>query len=96
MVREFLGQDPLFGHLFLFLNRRPDRVKILFRQRDGLVIWYQRLEAGTFQQLDHATQAEHASGTAGPRLTVIDLAPLGNGIDPATARRRERDSHQGI
>jgi len=39
MVHEFLGQDPLSGHLFLFLNRRRDRVKILFWEPDGLVIW---------------------------------------------------------
>jgi transposase len=42
MAREYLGQDPLSGHLFLFLNRRRDRVKILFWERDGLVIWYKR------------------------------------------------------
>ena len=33
MVQEFLGQDPLSGHLFLFLNRRRDRVKVLFWER---------------------------------------------------------------
>ena len=96
MVREFLGQDPLSGHLFLFLNRRRDRVKILFGERDGLVIWYKRLEAGTFQQLDPAARADHASGPAGLELTVTDLALLLNGIDLATARRRKRYSRSGV
>jgi transposase len=96
MVREFLGQDPLSGHLFLFLNRRRDRVKILFWERDGMVIWYKRLEAGTFQQLDPAARADHTSGTAGLELTVTDLALLLNGIDLATARQRKRYSRQGV
>jgi transposase len=95
-VREFLGQDPLSGHLFLFLNRRRDRVKILFWERDGMVIWYKRLEAGTFQQLDPAARADHTSGPAGLELTATDLALLLNGIDLATARRRKRYSRSGI
>ena len=45
MVQEVLGHDPLSGHLFLFLNRRRDRVQILFWEGDGLVIRYKRLEA---------------------------------------------------
>jgi transposase len=40
MVQEFLGQDPLSGHLFLFFNKRRDRAKILFWDRDGLLIIY--------------------------------------------------------
>ena len=42
MVQEFLGQDPLSGHLFLFFNKRRDRAKILFWDRDGLLIIYKR------------------------------------------------------
>jgi transposase len=76
MVHEFLGQDPLSGHLFLFLNRRRDRVKILLWEPDGLVIWYKRLEAGTFQKLEPA---------AGVNLTL-----LLTGIDVTTAQRRKR------
>jgi transposase len=90
MVREFLGQDPLSGHLFLFLNRRRDRIKVLWWDRDGLVIWYKRLEAGTFQQLDHSAAAGRTSGEAGIELTATDLALLLTGVDLASARRRKR------
>jgi hypothetical protein len=90
MVREFLGQDPLSGHLFLFLNRRRDRIKLLWWDRDGLVIWYKRLEAGTFQQLDPSTSAGRDSGEAGIELSPTDLALLLTGVDLASARRRKR------
>ena len=90
MVREFLGQDPLSGHLFLFLNRRRDRIKLLWWDRDGLVIWYKRLEAGTFQQLDPSTSAGRSSGETGIELSPTDLALLLTGVDLASARRRKR------
>ena len=48
LVHDCFGQDPLSGHLFLFLNRRRDRIKLLYFDRDGLAIWYKRLEAGSF------------------------------------------------
>jgi transposase len=94
MVREFLGQDPLSGHLFLFLNRRRDRAKILLWERDGLVIWYKRLEVGSFQSLD-PTATTPPSGTAGLELSVTDLAMILGGIDLTTARRRKRYSRVG-
>jgi transposase len=92
LVREFLGQDPLSGHLFLFFNRRRDRAKILLWDRDGLVIWYKRLEVGTFQNFDSSSRAAHPSGSAGVELSVADLALILNGIDLATARHRKRYS----
>lgn len=90
MVREFLGQDPLSGHLFLFINRRRDRIKVLWWDRDGLVIWYKRLEAGTFQQLDSRAGPNQASGAASIELTATEMAMLLTGVDLASARRRKR------
>ena len=95
MVREFLGQDPLSGHLFLFLNRRRDRIKLLWWDRDGLVIWYKRLEAGTFQQLDPQCHRRRSSGEAGIELSTTDLALLLTGVDLASARRRKRYARAG-
>ena len=91
-VHAFVVQDPLSGHLFLFMNRRRDRVKILFWDRDGLVIWYKRLEAGTFQQLDATSQSNPTTGSAGVELSITDLALILTGIDLGTARRRKRYS----
>jgi len=48
LVQECFTADLLTGHLFLFLNRRRDRIKILYFDRDGLAIWYKRLESVSF------------------------------------------------
>lgn len=49
VVRAFLGHDPLSGHMFVFRNRSAQRVKILWYDRDGLVIYYKRLDRGAFR-----------------------------------------------
>jgi len=49
LAQQTFEQDPLSGHLFLFLNRERDRIKILFWDRDGFCVWYKRLEVGRFQ-----------------------------------------------
>jgi transposase len=84
MAQDIVRQDPLSGHFFVFLNRRRDRVKILYWDRDGYAVWAKRLEAGTFR-MPEAT---------GPQLEVrhAELAMLLGGIDPAGARRRPRFS----
>jgi transposase len=48
-VRAFLGHDPLSGSMFVFRNKNAQRVKILWWDKEGLAIYYKRLERGTFQ-----------------------------------------------
>jgi len=45
IVKQEFQQDPLNGHLFLFVNKRRDRMKAIFWDDDGFVIWYKKLEA---------------------------------------------------
>ena len=88
LVQECFDQDPLTGHLFLFVNRRRDRIKILYFDRDGLAIWYKRLEAGSFE-------IPHASERNGIELQATQLALILSGIDLKTARQRKRFQHAG-
>ena len=88
LVQECFGQDPLTGHLFLFVNRRKDRIKILYFDRDGLAIWYKRLEAGTFE-MPRAAEGD------GLELQPAQLAMILAGIDLKSARQRKRFRHAG-
>jgi transposase len=49
IVRSELADDPVSGHLFVFLNRHHTLLKILYWDGDGFAIWYKRLESGTFR-----------------------------------------------
>jgi transposase len=82
LAQGVLKLDPLSGHLFVFANRRRDRLKILYWDRDGFAVWAKRLEKGTFR----------IPGAADGRveMTAADLAALLAGIDLSTARRRVR------
>jgi len=48
LTQGVLKQDPLPGHLFVFLNRLRTHIKVLYFDRSGLAIWYKRLERGTY------------------------------------------------
>jgi transposase len=85
MTREVLREDPLSGHLFVFFNRRKDRVKILFWDRSGLALYYKRLEKGRFRlsSLEHPPRKR-------AEVEAAELALILEGIDLANAKRRRR------
>ena len=49
LVESTFNQDPTCGHIFVFYNKRKDKIKLLYFDNDGLAIWYKRLERGTFK-----------------------------------------------
>jgi transposase len=52
MVKSYFSMNAASGHLFVFFSRRRDRMKILFADSEGFVLYYKRLERGTFSWLD--------------------------------------------
>ena len=79
-------RDPLSGHLFVFFNRRGDRVKIMFWDRSGFCIWYKRLEQGVFRLPQSIVNMPN------PEVEVADLSLILEGIDLSSDRRRKRFS----
>jgi transposase len=85
LARSVTGQEPVDGgHLFLFRGRGGDRLKILYWDRDGFVLWYKRLEEGVFKlpkfdALDRSVE-----------LRASELAMMLDGIDLRSVKRVKR------
>ena len=88
MVTTIIEQDPLCGHLFVFRNRNRDRLKILYWDRDGLAIWYKRLERGTFQFPTDLIGKEKRPDKV--EITTEQLTLLLGGIDLRSVEHRKR------
>lgn len=88
MVTTIVEQDPLGGHLFVFRNRNRDRIKILYWDRDGLAIWYKRLERGTFQFPTDLSEKDVRPSKA--EITTEQLTLLLGGIDLRSVEHRKR------
>ena len=84
LAEHVIPCNPFSGHLLVYCNRRSDRVKILYWDRDGWAIWYKRLEVGTFQ----FPLAE----TGWKELAAWELAVRLEGIDLSQGKRRKRYS----
>src|SRR5882757_3005831 len=81
IVRSRWGLNPFDGHLFVFLGRRLDRVKILVWDRNGFVLYYKRLSTGHFRMPRVAPDAERIE------LDATTLAMLLDGIDVKYVKR---------
>jgi len=78
LIRQTPGHDPLSGRVFVFCNRRKDRLKILFWERGGFWLVCRRLEQGTF--------AWPADGSR--PLQAAELLLIASGIDLKDTRHR--------
>lgn len=85
VVREGMGYDPLSGHLFVFRSRRGDRVKLLWWDRDGLTLYYRRLEHGAFRFPTGSDPQERSIEISSQELSLVLW-----GIDPASVKRQPR------
>ena len=84
-TRSVIGAEPMSGHLFVFLNRRKDRIKLLLWDRTGYLILYKRLERGTF-----ALPTAPATGRRHVEMDAGELGLLLEGVDLRGAARRPR------
>ena len=101
LVENVIREDPFSGHLFVFRNRKRDRLKVLWWDRDGLAIFYKRLESGSYQfPMDAGVKVSvvksavsNTDGTAAAARCEIqsdELALLLEGIDLGSVKRRQR------
>jgi len=82
IVRSEFAADPLDGSLFLFINRRRDRLKILHWDGTGYWLYYRLLEAGTFEVL--SSQGKYR------QIDSTQLAMLLGGVSLVSVKRRKR------
>ena len=82
LTRNGLGQDPLSGNLFVYINRRATQMKVLYFDRTGFCVWAKRLEAGRFLS-DWRTACTRQMDWTGLKLLL-------EGIESARQRKRYR------
>ena len=84
IVESVFEMNVLAGQLFLFVNRRRDRIKALWWEPGGLTLWYKRLEQGTFEM------PPAGEGQAHVTIDATQLAMLIGGVPLSSARTRRK------
>jgi transposase len=90
LVTSVLGRDPLDGSMYIFLNKRKNRMKCLVWDGDGFWLFYKRLEKGTFQI------PVHAAGDDAVRLSYEQWMLILGGIDLNSIKHRPRYTHPAV
>lgn len=83
LVTNYMQRDPLDGSVYLFINRRRDRLKMLVYEQGGFMLYYKRLERGTFEIIKH-------NGSDPIAITWEDLVLLIQGIKLSSVKRLKR------
>lgn len=83
IVINELNGNPLSGDVYIFINRRRDRIKLLIWDRNGFWLLYKRLEQGRFQRL-------FFKDSQGAYITYESLVMLLEGIDLNSIKKRKR------
>lgn len=87
LVNAHMSRGLLGGDVFIFINRRRDRMKLLVWEESGFVIWYKQLEEGTFE-----LPTAHLEGGE-IELKWEDLMLIVSGIKLTSVQRRKRYAH---
>lgn len=75
VVRNVIQDDPLSGHLFVFCNRRRDRLKVLVWEESGFWLLAKRLEKGTFIWPDSSPKkVEYSTAELAAMLAGLELS----------------------
>ena len=86
LVGSSMERDPLSGDVFIFVNRRGDRMKLLLWDRSGFVLWYKRLERGTFEF------PSVRQGAGSLEISWEKLVLILEGIELTSVKKRRRFS----
>lgn len=85
IIRSAMHLDPLSGSLFVFKNKRADRIKCIYWDETGFAMWYKVLQKGTFQ-----FPSLQKYDSAGLEIDASTMRLILDGIDLSTIRRRPR------
>ena len=78
LVRNNLGYNPINGEVFIFINKRRDKIKLLHWQGSGYLLYYKRLETGTFELPRYDASVRSISLSYAQMIMIMDGLSIKN------------------